>query len=250
METNLEFNSWVPKKMIAIPLALSAVFSGCAFIHWAFLVPGVLLLICGVYMAVMRKKFSTKGENIQGQVQNLVVEHIEWSGNGKVLDIGCGNGPLSIKIAQKFPSAQITAIDYWGKGWDYSQKECEANAKAAKIADRITFQHASASKLPFDDDSFDLVVSNLTFHEVNDTPSKLTALQEAMRVLKPGGTFVLQDLFLLKPYFGTPEELTAAVRSWGVSDVDFIVTRDAPFIPRGAKLGFMLGGLSMLKGKK
>jgi len=53
----------------------------------------------------------------------------------------------------------------------------------------------------------------------------------ALRVLKPGGTFVLQDLFLLRSIYGTPEELVNTVRGWDVSEVSFIRTCDEAFIP-------------------
>ena len=55
----------------------------------------------------------------------------------------------------------------------------------------MTFQKASASKLPFADESFDVVVSNLTFHEVKDVKDKREVVREALRVVKKGGIFVL-----------------------------------------------------------
>lgn len=40
---------------------------------------------------------------------------------------------MSIKAAKKFPKAEITGMDYWGTGWDYSKKLCEDNAKAEGV---------------------------------------------------------------------------------------------------------------------
>ena len=250
METNLDFKNWVPKKMFIIPFALGAVFAGLAFLHWAFIPLAVIFIFIGTYFAITHRMFSIRGKNIQGQVQDLILANLEWDGTGSILDIGCGNGPLSIKLARKYPAAKITAIDQWGKGWNYSIQECTANANIAGVGEQITFQRESASNLPFEDNNFDVVVSNLTFHEVKDVPDKLQAIHEAVRVLKPGGVFVLQDLFLLQPYFGTPETLINTVRGWDVHEVSFIPTHDAPFIPRAAKPAFMLGALAILKGKK
>lgn len=127
---------------------------------------------------------------------------------------------------------------------------CQKNARLAGVADRVSFKHGSASVLPFEDASFDLVVSNLTFHEVADVADKRQCIQEALRVLKPGGTFVLQDLFLLRSIYGTPEELVNIIRGWGARDVAFIRTCDEAFIPAFVKLPFMVGTLAILRGKK
>ena len=40
---------------------------------------------------------------------------------GQVLDIGCGNGALTIVLAKEYPDSMITGIDSLGKNWDYSQ---------------------------------------------------------------------------------------------------------------------------------
>jgi ubiquinone/menaquinone biosynthesis C-methylase UbiE len=104
----------------------------------------------------------------------------------------------------------VIGVDYWGKQWAYAQGRCEKNAHREGVASRVGFQKASASALPFEEGRFDLVVSNLTFHEVEDTPDKRDVVHEALRVVKPGGQFVFQDLFLWKRIYGTPEELLAA----------------------------------------
>ncbi len=244
------FGNWISAKLIIVPGIIGLLFLVAGFIHWLFLIPAGLFLVITCYFAISRFYFSADGKDIQGRVQELVVSHIDWDGKGKVLDIGCGNGPLTIKLAQQFPEAEITGVDYWGKNWDYSLRQCEENALLAGVNDRVTFQKASASMLPFDDDSFNLIVSNLVFHEVHDTDDKRESIREALRVLKPGGVFVFQDLFLLKEYYGKPNELMNKVHGWGVKNVDFIQTCDETFIPKFAKLPFMLGTLAILRGIK
>jgi methylase of polypeptide subunit release factors len=59
------------------------------------------------------------------------------------LDIGYGNGALTIKVAKQFPTAEVKGIDFWGKQWDYSTQNCEANAKAEGVNDRTVFKKAS-----------------------------------------------------------------------------------------------------------
>ena len=78
------------------------------------------------------------------------------------------------------------------------------------------FQKASASKLPFADGYFDAAVSNLCFHEVADAKDKREVIREALRVVKKGGKFAFQDLFLLKPVYGDMDALVATIKGWGV----------------------------------
>jgi ubiquinone/menaquinone biosynthesis C-methylase UbiE len=246
----LNFGNWVPGKMIIIPGLLGLICFALGFIHWGFWIPSALFLIICAYFTSARVIFSSHFGNLQDKIQELVISHIDWNGKGKVLDIGCGNGPLTIKIAQHYPNAEIVGMDYWGKNWDYSKKVSTTNAQIAGVDKRVTFQHGSASELPFENASFDLVVSNLVFHEVQNVKDKRISIREALRVLKPGGVFVLQDLFLLKPYYGTPDELMNTVKQWGMSKVEFIRTCDEPFIPGLVKLPFMVGTLAIIRGIK
>ncbi|MBI9051079.1 MAG: class I SAM-dependent methyltransferase [Anaerolineaceae bacterium] len=250
LKNEIEYGNWVPQKMILIPIILGITILMPGLFHWGFIIGGLIFLSIGIYFTIAWHLFSAKGGNIQDQVQELLVNHIDWQGAGNVLDIGCGNGPLTIKLAKRFPEANITGLDYWGKNWNYSIQVCEKNAQLAGVAERVSFQQGSAVQLPSEDNSYDLVVSNLTFHEVMQAKDKRDCIQEVLRVLKPGGIFVLQDLFLLKAYFGTPQELLDLMRLWGVSDVEFIRTCDEPFIPGLVKLPFMLGAVSILRGKK
>jgi ubiquinone/menaquinone biosynthesis C-methylase UbiE len=245
-----EYGNWVPLKMIYVPAAVGLIFALLGFIHWGFFIGTAIFWLIAGYFALAWQQFSTEGGNIQEKIMDLILTHLDWQGHGQVLDIGCGNGPLTIKLAQKYKDAHLTGIDFWGKNWDYSQQLCEKNAFLAGVGERVLFQHASASKLPFEDGSFDLVVSNLVFHEVQDVKDKRIAVKEALRVLKPGGVFVLQDLFLISQYYGTPEELVKTVQDWGIRKVEFIRTCEEPFIPGLVKLPFMVGTIAIIRGVK
>lgn len=110
-------------------------------------------------------------------------------------------------MARQFPEGKVYGVDYWGADWGYSKQQCERNAQLEGVAERVVFDRQSASSLPFPDGDFDVVVSCLTFHEVNDAPDKLTALREALRVLRRGGQFVFLDLFGDNHFFGSPEKV-------------------------------------------
>jgi ubiquinone/menaquinone biosynthesis C-methylase UbiE len=187
---------------------------------------------------------------MQTRVRDLLLARLDWDGNGQALDIGCGSGALTISLAQKCAKARVVGIDYWGEQWGYSKSICEKNAAIEGASDRVTFQKASASKLPFDDNYFDAVVSNLVFHEVRDVKDKRELIREALRVVKKGGKFAFQDLFLWQQIYGNIDDLIAAIRSWGVSKVEVVKTRDAEFIPSALKLPFMLGTICLITGEK
>ena len=229
---------------------LGLVLLAAAFPFWILAIPSLLCFAVAAYFVYARRLLSPKGRNVQSQIWDSVVSNLEWNGQGRCLDIGCGNGALTVKVAKKFSAANVTGIDFWGKQWDYSKIGCEANAQAEGVADRTTFQKASASKLPFEDGYFDAAVSNLCFHEVADTKDKRELIREALRVVKKGGKFYFQDLFLLKQVYGEPEELVATIKSWDITKVEFIETHNAPFIPAALKLPFMVGRIGIVKGEK
>nr|WP_231551485.1 class I SAM-dependent methyltransferase [Methanobacterium sp. SMA-27] len=114
----------------------------------------------------------------------------------------------------------------------------------------MTFQKATASDLPFENNYFDAAVSNLVFHEVQDTKDKRDVIKEALRVVKKGGTFAFQDLFHEKRIYGDIEDLLETIRNWGVESVEFSSTKDSKFIPKALKLPFMVGTIGIIYGKK
>jgi SAM-dependent methyltransferase len=244
------YGNWVSFKVILIPAVLGLVNLGLGFQFWPlFVLAAALLLACG-YFLYARFLFSPRGADLQARIRGLLLAQLDWAGQGRALDIGCGSGALAIELARRCPEVQVLGIDSWGKGWDYSLGQCEANARLAGVQKRVRFQKASAAALPFPEASFDLVVSNLVFHEVREAKDKRRCMQEALRVLKPEGIFLLQDLFLLRGFFGSQEELLAAVSAGGANDVQLVRTCDAPFIPRLLKLPFMLGALALLRGSR
>jgi SAM-dependent methyltransferase len=246
----VDYGNWVSKKFIYLPLLISVVFFGLAFFFRFFLIGTFVFLIPAAYFIYAYRQFSSRGGNLQAKIRDLVFTRLPWNGNGKLLDIGCGNGALAIQAAQKYSGSVVSGIDYWGGQWEYSKQVCEQNARVTGVDGSTSFQKASASKLPFPDNSFDAVVSNLVFHEVQDTDDKRAAIKEAFRVLKKGGSFAFQDLFLLKKLYGEPEDLIATVKGWGINDVRFVKTNGEKFIPRAMKLPFMVGQIGILYGVK
>ena len=248
--SSANYGNWVSTRIILAPAALALI---CALLSilWVYLlIPAGIFFLSAAYFTYARYLFSPAGRNIQNRIRKLVIDNLDWDGKGSALDIGCGSGAMAIDIAKGNPSATIMATDYWGGNWEYSQKTCQENAQEENVGERVRFQRASASGLPFDDGQFDAVVSNLVFHEVKDSANKMSLIKEALRVLKKGGKFSLQDLFHLERMYGKPEDILATVRNWGVEKVEFVDTKNSSFIPGALRLPFMVGTLGLIKGVK
>jgi hypothetical protein len=71
-----------------------------------------------------------------------------------------------------------------------------------------------------------------------------------LRVVRKGGKFSFQDEFLVKQLFGDMNDFVETIKSWGVSEVEFVQTRDADFIPRSLKVPFILGTIGLIRGEK
>lgn len=245
-----DYGNWVSKWMIYVPAALALVFLGLSALSFWFIIIALFFIAVFIYFSYAYYKFSRSGGDIQTKIRELVMEHLHWDGTGKALDIGCGNAALTIEVAKKFSSARVQGIDYWGGNWGYSKEACEKNAGIEGVADRVSLQKASASSLPFADGYFDAAVSNFVFHEIRDARDKRDVIKEALRVVKKGGAFAFQDLFLVKKLYGNIDDLLAAIRSWGIEEVRFADTSNEDFIPRPLKLSFMVGEIGIIYGKK
>lgn len=98
---------------------------------------------------------------------------LDISRNLKVLEIGCGPGALAGAIHRWYSNAEITAID----------RDSEFIRFASEHEDGILFMEGDATRLPFEDDIFDVTISNTVAEHIE--PSKFYG--EQLRVLKPGG---------------------------------------------------------------
>ncbi len=207
-----DYGNWVSARILYTLGALAILLMGLSFVFPLVIVGAIASLVAFGYFTCARYRFSPRGGDLQAQIRELVLRHVQWDGEGRALDIGCGNAALTIGMAKRFPTARVTGIDYWGGRWEYSRAVCELNAKIEGVADRVNFQKASASALPFEAASFDAAVSNLVFHEVSDTQDKRNVIEEALRVVRKGGAFAFQDLFLVKRLYGDVEDLLEVIR--------------------------------------
>ena len=225
-EQQINYGNWVPRNLLYLLFIISIIPAIITLFPIILIIKVILWVLAGIFfiffifMVYIYLAFAKNNGELQNIMRVFVIEKLLWDGNGKALDVGTGAGALAIKLAKQFPKSEIWGIDYWGKGWNFSKKLCEKNALAEGVADRTIFQKASASKLPFKDDQFDAVVSNYVYHEVRDVKDKKDVIKESFRVLKKGGFFSLQDLFLHEKKFGEIENLKSTLKEWGIKEVN------------------------------
>jgi ubiquinone/menaquinone biosynthesis C-methylase UbiE len=102
-----------------------------------------------------------------------------------VLDVGCGPAEILVRLAGISPTLRLTGVDVDGPMIE------RARRKAARAHVAPTFAVADAASLPFEDGSFDLVVSSFAVHH---WPDPHAGLAEIMRVLKAGGKAIIWDI--------------------------------------------------------
>jgi SAM-dependent methyltransferase len=146
--------------------------------------------------------------------RQALLDLVPWRGDERVLDVGCGRGLLLVGAAHRVPAGTAVGIDLW-QAEDLAGNRPDApleNARREGVADRVRVETGDMRAMPFDDESFDVVVSRAAVHNIYDAPGRAQAIAEIARVLKPGGRLVLDDIRHL-------EEYAAALRAHGVADV-------------------------------
>ena len=108
------------------------------------------------------------------------VEYLSGCDFDTLLDVGCGTGFLIDQLA-KIKSASYYGVDIAEKMLAVAMSK---NIKGA------SFTEGLADRLPFTDNSFDVVTCIQSFHHYPDSDK---AMQEVLRVLKPGGVYLLSD---------------------------------------------------------
>jgi ubiquinone/menaquinone biosynthesis C-methylase UbiE len=111
-----------------------------------------------------------------------------------VLDVGCGTGTQAIAAWRRTqPGGSVVGVDI------SDRMLAVARRKVRRAGLDVSFHHADAAELPFDDDRFDVVTITTVMHMVPASRRRL-CLQEASRVLAPGGRLLLID------YAGDPRD--------------------------------------------
>ena len=101
--------------------------------------------------------------------------------SGRLLEVPVGTGILTMPLYRTLPQADTTCLDH------SPDMMAQAQEKAARLGlTNVTFTQGDVGALPYEDGTFDTVLSLNGFHAF---PDKEAAYREVFRVLRPGGTF-------------------------------------------------------------
>jgi arsenite methyltransferase len=153
-----------------------------------------LFLNAGVYVHTTRAgKFAVWAELLDG---------LKLQGDERLLDIGCGRGAVLLMAAQRLPRGRAVGVDLWSKTDQSGNAEqvTRQNAVLEGVAERVELHTADMRQLPFEDASFDVVVSSLAIHNVHGAGERAKALREGARVLKKGGKLAIADIRNVRAY--------------------------------------------------
>jgi SAM-dependent methyltransferase len=153
------------------------------------LLPALFLaaIAASFFYSTLRGKFVVWAELLDG---------LGLRGDERILDLGCGRGAVLLLAARHLTTGRAVGVDLW-HGVDQSGNSAEAarrNAAAEGVADRVELHTADMTALPFEDDRFDVVVSSLAIHNIPGRAGREKAIDEAVRVLRPGGRLLIADL--------------------------------------------------------
>jgi ubiquinone/menaquinone biosynthesis C-methylase UbiE len=138
-------------------------------------------------------------------------------GKNDFLEVGCGNGVVSRYLADKYKANVV--------GIDVDKEQIELAEKGIGDVANIRFFEADATRLPFEDASFDLVLSFGVLHHIENWQD---ALKEIKRALRPGGYFIYADLIYpeLITKWDKSSKLSFGLVTVGINELNAFIRRN------------------------
>lgn len=112
------------------------------------------------------------------------VDAVAANPDSRLLDVACGPGFLALAFARR--CRETVGIDLTQAPLNIARRNCDRD-----VLKNVSFLSANADCLPFADETFDVVVSRLALHHVEDAGN---VLREMARVCRPEGTVAVEDL--------------------------------------------------------
>lgn len=142
--------------------------------------------LTAVYDPVIR--LSTR----ERRFKERLIDQAAVRGGMRVLDLGCGTGTLAVWLKQRHPDVEVVGLDGDPEVLERGRR------KAAEAGVDVRLDEGLSFDLPYEDGSFDRVLSSLFFHHLKRDAKETTA-REVGRVLRDGGELHVAD-------FGRPPD--------------------------------------------
>ena len=197
------------------------------------LLVGALMLLCGIAAILVRNRIplavwfagpffgGPAGFFITGMVmiwgstigklrlRDRLIASMRWRGDECVLDVGCGHGLMLLAAAKRLTTGKAIGVDIWQTEDQAGNNRAATlrNARLEGVEGRVELRDGDARQLPFEDQTFDAVLSSWALHNIYDAAGRRQALEEIVRVLKAEGQLVLADIRHATEYAAVLTEL-------------------------------------------
>ncbi|MBI4357997.1 MAG: methyltransferase domain-containing protein [Candidatus Omnitrophica bacterium] len=131
----------------------------------------------------LAEKYDLRWRDYISSTLNFLKRWMNVKGTEKILDVACGTGTLEQLLVKDYPKQNISGVDI-------SEKMLAVAGHKLGASPNVTFSKAAASRVPFPEAHFDLVVCANSFHFFDD-PAR--SLNEMKRVLKTAGRIIILD---------------------------------------------------------
>ena len=115
-------------------------------------------------------------------VWSRLLDTLHLTGHESILDLGCGRGAVVLIAADRLTTGEAVGVDLWRKS-DQSGNGIDVKLVTDDLTD-----------LPFPEATYDVVVSSLAMHNVKGAARRDRAIDETVRVLRPGGRLLIADI--------------------------------------------------------
>jgi arsenite methyltransferase len=215
----------VIRRFVGIGSVMSVVAVGLILLHHrsevaVWFIPPLIGGGFSFLMTAMVMAWGSKAGKLR--LRDRVLASLVWRGDERVLDVGCGHGLMVIGAAKRVPKGKAIGVDIWQSADQAgnNREATEHNAFLEGVAPLVEIRDGDARRLPFEDGSFDVVLSSWALHNIYETPERHRALEEILRVLKPGGQVLIVDIRHCREYATVFEAL--GLREVRVSQPSFI----------------------------
>lgn len=177
---------------------------------WLIGAGGILLGIAIVYLHASRRgKF---------RMWSRVLGELELDGTEQVLDLNCGRGAVTTLAAARLTTGKVLGIDTWARRSMLVSKRGGTDDEIARqngvvegVADRVKFQQGDIRDLSLPGNNYDLVVSGMGISNLTSDEDREAAIDEAVRVTRPGGQVLIADVRHTDRYAARLRDLGCAV---------------------------------------